>query len=75
MLSVKKYISYMLSEHHVLQLFNKKLILLLKVIFQELFFMNYIFMLVDLNSTVYVITSLNRFYITAILAVTNLLPS
>lgn len=28
---------------------------------QELFLMDYIFMLIDLDSTVYVITSLNRF--------------
>lgn len=49
-----------------------KLILLFKAKIQELFFMNYtcIFMLF---SRVFVITSLNRFYITAVLAVTNLL--
>lgn len=49
---------------------TKKLTLLLKTTFQELFIMDYIFMLVDHIPTVYVKTSLNRFCETAVLAVT-----
>lgn len=42
---------------------------------QEYFFKDYIFMLIDINSTVYVIASLNRFKKKAVLGGTNLHPS
>lgn len=40
---------------------TKKLILLLLAKFHELLFVDYIFMLIDPNATLYVITSLNQF--------------
>lgn len=46
MLSVKKYISHMLSKHHVLQLFNQKVDFSVQIKTQHLLFMDYILMLI-----------------------------